>query len=435
MFQVYCPNKTNRVIYTVEFVFNTLLQQQVEIITNKEQLTPLSITVNYSSEELEDSISIVPTGLLHSTDVTKQVTDIKYWHEIPTFFQTNEKLAIPFDLFSAVFFLITRMEEYNPIKTDEHNRFVYTESAAFKHNFLQIPIVDLWCYQFIQVINKEFNLQLTINRKYNHISTIDIDNAYAFRAKGLVRNILGTGKSITKFDFKSVVYRWRVLLGLEKDPYDTYALIEQMQQQYADRSIYFFPVGDSSAYDRHLLHTNNSYQQLIKEINSKYEIGLHPTYANGNNLEKTKEEADRLSDIIQQPVDKSRYHFLRFTLPLSYQQLATVGITEEYSMGYAGAIGFRAGTCTPFFFYNLTQEQTTSLKVYPFQVMDATLNNYLQLPPELAMRQISALIEQVRKVDGTFVTLWHNESISDRYSWENWQSVFTFMMKQAKSNG
>ena len=72
-------------------------------------------------------------------------------------------------------------------------------------------------------------------------------------------------------------------------------------------------------------------------------------------------------------VTKSRQHFLAFELPTTYLKLIQSGILEDYSMGYASHLGFRAGICSPFRFYNLLEEKETDLVVYPFQVMDVTL--------------------------------------------------------------
>jgi 3-phenylpropionate/cinnamic acid dioxygenase small subunit len=34
------------------------------------------------------------------------------------------------------------------------------------------------------------------------------------------------------------------------------------------------------------------------------------------------------------------------------------------------------------------------------------------------------LIDEVKKVNGTFITLWHNETMSDAKRWEGWLEVY-----------
>ena len=101
-------------------------------------------------------------------------------------------------------------------------------------------------------------------------------------------------------------------------------------------------------------------------------------------------------------------------------------------MGYASRTGFRAGTCTPFLFYNIHLEETTSLRVYPFTVMDVTLKDYLHVTPEQAIDRVKKIIDEVKNVQGTFISLWHNESLSETGEWKGWSRVYTEMLKYAR---
>jgi hypothetical protein len=93
-------------------------------------------------------------------------------------------------------------------------------------------------------------------------------------------------------------------------------------------------------------------------------------------------------------------------------------------MGFASLAGFRAGTCTPYPFFDLSRNQCTELIIHPFQVMDVTLKNYLHLNPEKAGKLVEGLMLEVKKVNGTFVSLWHNESLKDSGQWLGWRKVF-----------
>jgi hypothetical protein len=57
-------------------------------------------------------------------------------------------------------------------------------------------------------------------------------------------------------------------------------------------------------------------------------------------------------------------------------------------------------------------------------VMDVTLKNYLEMSPEQAWHLIEKLMSEVKKVNGTFVSLWHNESLKDSGQWFGWRKVF-----------
>ena len=73
----------------------------------------------------------------------------------------------------------------------------------------------------------------------------------------------------------------------------------------------------------------------------------------------------------------------------------------------------------------------TPLMVYPFAVMDATLKYYMQMKPEESLQHIDDLVRQVKAVNGTFISLWHNETLSDEGLWAGWRKVYEHLVKVA----
>ena len=142
-------------------------------------------------------------------------------------------------------------------------------------------------------------------------------------------------------------------------------------------------------------------------------------------------ELRTLSFITGGKITKSRQHFLKIHLPGTYNNLSAEGITEDYSMGYASHPGFRTGTCTPFYFYDLLNDRETSLTIYPFQIMDRTLKDYMHLSPGEAIEKIGKIVKEIREVQGTFITIWHNDSFSDSREWEGWLEVYKKLLQFA----
>jgi hypothetical protein len=100
-------------------------------------------------------------------------------------------------------------------------------------------------------------------------------------------------------------------------------------------------------------------------------------------------------------------------------------------MGYAELPGFRASIASPFFFYDLDLEIETSLKIHPFAIMDGTLKDYLKIDPEKASEIIDPLIEKVKSVNGTFISIWHNESFAENERWKGWRKVYEDLIEKA----
>ncbi len=296
------------------------------------------------------------------------------------------------------------------------------------NGFLQKPVINIWA-QWIKRVIKEKYPDITFSqKKYEFISTIDIDNAYAYREKGFTRSMGGYLKALSKFDFKEIAERTRVILGLQNDPYDTYAFQLEMIKKYKFKSIYFFLLGDYGVNDKNLPVESKKFQSLIKMLGDYATVGIHPSYGSNKSREQLKKEVERLSKVLHREIFHSRQHFLKLTLPDTYRNLIDLDITDDYTMGFASQVGFRASICTAFNFYDLDMELETKLKVHPFAVMEGTLKYYMKVQPEDAMAKIKPMIDEVKAVNGTFISLWHNDTLNDQKIWKGWRSVYQEMV-------
>lgn len=128
----------------------------------------------------------------------------------------------------------------------------------------------------------------------------------------------------------------------------------------------------------------------------------------------------------------SRQHYLIFRLPDTFNLLVEKGIEEDFSMGFADHIGFRAGTSVAFPFYDLKSECRTKLICNPFMAMDVTMTRYMGLSKSEAIQRLEALRDEVKKVNGVFMTLWHNESLSEIWQWKGWSDLYEEVIKIGK---
>jgi len=154
------------------------------------------------------------------------------------------------------------------------------------------------------------------------------------------------------------------------------------------------------------------------------QVGLQPSYFTFKNAEKLKKEKMRLEYIINRPVTCSRLHYLRLSLPDTYQNLLDIDLKEDFTMGYEKSAGFRASTCTPFYFYDLDFEIVTPLKIFPFAFTDVTLKQHMKLSNDESLAKILALKNEVKKVKGTFISVFHNETLCEDEYWEGWTNIY-----------
>ncbi len=430
---IYVPKLTQRIRYTFKLVFSDLLLMNYDLTTDLDYfLSADRPKMQYAGKPYSDDIFFKSHGLLLKRGIEVIPVDVVEYQGINAFFPSGDNMsAMPFDVFSAIFYLTSRYEEYLPFVRDKHGRFTAEKSLAFNLGFLSKPVVNIWALKLREILLKKYpNLKYSI-RKYKFIPTYDIDTAWAYDQKGLARTLGGYFLALKRMDWDDIKERTLVLLRKKKDPFDTYDLQLNYQKKYGLKPVYFFLFARYSNYDKNINTRNRKFRLLIKRITDYAKIGIHPSYYSVEHPELLKKELEDLEKVVNKDVNRSRQHFLRLIMPNTYRNLMDNDIMDDYTMGYASKPGFRASICTPYYFYDLDIEHETTLRINPFAVMDGTLKDYMDLTPEDALIMVKDLIDEVKKVNGTFISLWHNESLSNRLRWKGWREVYEKLLEMA----
>ena len=407
---VYSSVINNRVFFTFNHVFkqyfglNILLTNFIEDYQN----TTLP-RLNYSNIET-DGFDVKPYGLLAEKGIKEQNIECRKWENTLIFYETEEKGNLPFDIFSATFFLISRYEEYLAHKPDSHGRFKAESSVAFLNGFLHRPIVDEWLQILARMLKQRYPELNIRERKFSHQVTIDVDQAYKYKSKGIIRNAVSTVKELVQLDFPSLLARLSFATRQKVDPYDNYIFIIEESYKRNIKPYFFFLLGTFGKHDKNIPASKSNMKRLISDLALDHKVGIHPSYRSNKSLKKHYSEIKTLSDIIGKPVNMSRQHFLKMRMPVTYKNLLKFEITEDHTMGYSETYGFRAGTSVPFFFYDLSLEKSTTLTIVPFALMDSTFKYHLRTNPDDTFDKYKKIIDKVKATNGTLVTLWHNDN-------------------------
>ncbi|MHB1278421.1 MAG: polysaccharide deacetylase family protein [Bacteroidia bacterium] len=431
MITIYSENKSPRLQFTLEVLFKRCLGLEYKLISNWEKFKEIDLPrINYSERKHKNSLRIVPSGLLFESDIREQKIKVKKWENLFCFFQTDKNGDCPFDLFAAAFYQVSRYEEYLPYTSDEHGRFPYTESLAYKEGFIQNPVVNQYAMKLAEILaEKQPNYAYNQNA-FKFISTIDVDMAYCYNHKGFWRNLGGFSRDLLQFHFKKLLTRYRVLRGLEKDPYDNFDYQEKFHSEVGAEVIYFVLLANHGKYDKSIDFENESFIQLIQDLSEKREVGIHPSYHSHKIKKRVKEEIIRLRNITLKEVKSSRQHFLKLDIRVTYKLLNHFEIENDHSMGYSEITGFRAGICSPYPFFDLQKNESTKLLLYPFAVMDVALNRFMKLDPNSAVSHVNSLMDRVKQVHGTFISVFHNESLSDFDDWKGWRKTYETIVRR-----
>ncbi len=432
MVLVYTHHITPRVKYAFNMLFQQFLSCEVTYTTQVEEFIAYDgVKISYTKNPLGKELFFRSHSILFEKGIVEQEIHVMSWKGQKIFFEQTDNSAMPFDVFAAGFYLLSRYEEYLPHIKDRFHRFPAKQSLAYKNSFLKIPIIEYWLKELVLVLQTKFPNFNPPSRQFKFLNTIDVDNAYCYLEKGLIRTVGAVCRSLLRFDFKPISKRFKVLLGKEKDPYDTFDYLLKLQKKYDFESIYFFLLADYGHNDKNITHTSKKFQTLVKTISDYVKVGIHPSWASNSDSHKLSMEINRLESIVNREVHRSRQHFLRLDLPNTYRRLIDLGILHDYTMGYAAQVGFRAGTSLPFYFYDLDMEMQTSLLIHPFAVMDGTLNEYMELPIDDAQYLVKEIINYVKEVDGVFISLWHNETLGDNRKWKDWRQVYEYTIEEA----
>lgn len=433
MITVYSPIKSNRFFYAIKLVLAQVCELEYRIIHNKEEINETDKVINYSGNRIAGSFQIHPHGLLSEKFYNKFDVNFDYGGEEKLKIFLTEFDHLGFDIFSASFFLASRMEEYWKHDIDEHERYTSVNSLMHKLGVLHIPLINVWGKSLLNRLNNHFKVNFTQKRVFKIINTIDVDNAWAFKNKGLLRSVGGIGKSILKGEVKESKNRVSTIAFGQNDPYDTYDYIDKISKENKVESLYFFLLGDRGEFDKNVSYKNTELNNLILNKSQTNSVGIHPSYQSFKNKEQQLKELKRLENITQKPIVKARKHFLRLSIPETYRLYEKIGVKEDYSMGYADHIGFRAGICTPYTFFDLLEDRDLDLQIIPFAYMDGTLNQYMKLSIDEALIKVDLLKSEVKNVDGLFIGVWHNETLNDIGIWKGWKAVFEAGLKDLNS--
>ena len=422
------PKITNRLLYTFELLLTEELGIDFKFTTEADEfLSYQGMKLHYGTTPLSEEPAMFQQAvkLLFERDIYDQDIKVCSFNDTNAIYPVfNDNSLFPFDIFAASFYIISRYEEYLPHVSDQYNRFQPKDSILYKMNVIEKPIVNIWAIELgkaIRAIYPEIQLK---KKTFKFVPTYDIDAAWAYKNKGFFRTTAAFLKDMLFFDRKEIKERWDVLRDKRIDPFDTFDYQIELQKELKLKPLYFILCGDYNTNDKNISIRNKEFQNLIKRLGDYALVGIHPSFSSYLKKNVIKEEVSRLSEVLNREVTMSRQHFLRLSLPSTYQILIELDITDDYSMGYASQAGFRAGYADTFQFFDLENDMKTKLNIHPFALMDGTMRDYLDLDVQESYEKAKQLVDEVKNVNGTFILLWHNETLSGEKRWEGWITLY-----------
>ncbi len=365
------------------------------------------------SEFFDDGVYLTPNSLVGKT---REFLPSRGWIDgmednklIPVLFGKAEvheddgKIILEADLIASTFYLVTRYEELINKVRDEHGRFPANQSWLMQNGMMHYPIVD----EYSDYLRSLLGMEIKPRKLKKIYLTHDVDTVEFYRH---FRGFVG---GLCRGQIRQV---WDATKGLEHDAAYTFPwIIEQDNKVRKAEQIYFIKAGESDkGHDYPMYNLKGAdFQKLLFLLNDKrISLGLHCSYAAGEDSELIEDEKQRLQDALRKSITKTRYHYLRTLQSSDFQTLSDIGITDDFTMGYAQLAGFRMGTSRPIRWINPQTRQVSSLTLHPLTVMDCSLYAYMKLDIDDSYRYVKDLIDQSAYHGGEISLLWHNSTFS-----------------------
>jgi len=277
--------------------------------------------------------------------------------------EMKEKGKIEFDLIKAIFFLTFTKRGIEYI---EENGLYLT------------PLTDYYCdllFELLRKVARQKGIEIERKREKKIILTHDVD---------LIR------KKLYPLNFV--------------DFYELYLINRKYKKYFPDTKIFFLS-GIERPYGSNYRANSIFCRPLI--FLSRYffsEIGLH--IANVKKIIRDKKIIEKLS---RKSVRSARAHYLLLDYPSDLLEYEKSGILYDFSMGYRDKIGFKCGTCRPFWAYSTAFDRKLKVKVYPLFIMDSAIYRMLK-NNENIWEKIRKGKKEIEKFGGEVSILFHNIS-------------------------
>lgn len=400
-------------ILGIEATFSTALE---EYIAHK------GPKISYGKKPMGNELFFQSYGLLEQQGFDSFDITVKKWGDTYGFFSVSNASALPFDIFSASFYMLSRYEEYLPHVKDEKGRFMASESLAYEAGFLNQPVVDIWAYKFKSKLQDAFP-QIVFPKKKMVVHPIVLaTQPFVYKYKGLLRSIVGYLNDFFKGKFRSLAVRTKVILGFERDPADTFKWLINIARHSDFELSVFFLLGNALNFLEGMNTHRQKFKLLLKYVSDYKEVGLIFSYEVLSNYEKLKKEKRRMEHITNRSLKSSLNAEFLVNLPDIYRNLIELQVKRDFTMVFRDTVGFRAGTCTPFLFYDLDYEIKTPLIIHPATMTTFAFQQRYSADIE---KTVSSFLLEVEKVNGTFTMIFSNADFSSEEKNKIWRSVFS----------
>jgi len=313
------------------------------------------------------------------------------------------------DILASIVLTLSRFEEIGSPARDNHGRFPASASVAFRHNYLDRPIVDEYGLALQQILRIMMPGWQPAPRSLRVKISHDIDRVgIPFSLKSAIGHLIKRHAPVFCLrDFLS--------LGTGVEP----AFLKQVRdicQLSMERNLHstvYWMASTPGAIDSGYDVADTRVERVMRWVRDQgIEMGVHPGYDTFLAPALLQDQVQQCRKALQNDHVGGRQHYLRWC-PETWAHWEQCGLLYDSSVAFADCAGFRAGTCVPYLPWLWNQNRCADLLEIPLVVMDGTLLSpqYMALEPAQVQSVVESLRQRCAAVGGVFTIVWHNTSL------------------------
>jgi hypothetical protein len=360
-----------------EFIFNFFFYElknirHVVLKKNELPLNEKNIVINYSGEHIPNALTIIPFGLLEESDIHDIFPQAEDHPEfIKIFFQTKERGNIPFDIFSAAFWLLSRYEEFTEKPPSVSGDFTHRSSLSWQNDFLDFPIVDHWK----KILLTKLGISQPSAPKYSIHFPVDIEIS-SDRLHSKYHEEWSAFLKLFHLNNLLSLFSGKKNEQKRNEEIPEFDFFHQIIRSHPDNQfIFFWNTANEKDNPLSLLSRFPSLHIVAKRLNDYAQTGL--LLRGKTDTQAAEPEVSkfilRLKNIIHSDIVNVRINKGLFLSDQINKKLQLNGLKHDYSGLFYHAFGYRFSTLTPFASFDLKSNRQTDFIFHPVCTCDTFL--------------------------------------------------------------
>lgn len=325
--------------------------------------------------------------------------------------QDEDSIVLGLDIFASVFFMLTRWEEILLGREAKGDCDEY-QLWSVKNDIYKRPIVHEYEMLLRRLLSMEDEGK---KRKYQAVMTHDVDGIITPSFSDIIKTGI-RDKLHGRPKNKVLNLSWRQKLEYKRVFPHTTSQFDFYTALCSKNNIpewFFMKVCKSGEVEATYGHDDKQVTNLMSYLRQNFphsvRIGFHPSQTTFNNERQWDKESERIKNLLREKPLIGRNHHLLYNCDTyrKWDLLLTDSESFVSNCVFHKHVGFRSGIAVPYPIFDVYERQQLRTCEVPCQIMDTALRQHRYPSDEDMMKDVAAIVDNVKKYSGTLLLTWH----------------------------